>query len=90
VNARFITDTSPVLCSKTEAGEFFCALNCLTRIRTGFGICQHDSGNSRERKFISPTVGPNCPVMELIEGARPKGPLPLGHTLKNAAQICDP
>jgi len=28
--------------------------------------------------------------MELIEGARLKGPLPLGHTLKNAAQICDP
>jgi hypothetical protein len=30
---------------KTAAGEVFCALNCLTRIRAGFGICQHDCGN---------------------------------------------
>jgi eukaryotic-like serine/threonine-protein kinase len=34
-------------------------------------------------------VGPNYLVMELIEGARLKGPLPLDQALKYAAQICD-
>jgi len=34
-------------------------------------------------------VGPNYLVMELIEGAPLKGPLPLDQALKYAAQICD-
>lgn len=34
-------------------------------------------------------VGPNYLVMEYIEGAPLKGPLPLGQTLKYAAEICD-
>ena len=34
-------------------------------------------------------VGPNYLVMEYIEGAPVKGPLPLDQTLKYAAQICD-
>jgi serine/threonine protein kinase len=34
-------------------------------------------------------VGPNYLVMEYIEGAPLKGPLPLDQTLKYAAQICD-
>ncbi|MGA2591671.1 MAG: protein kinase [Bryobacteraceae bacterium] len=34
-------------------------------------------------------VGPNYLVMEYIEGTPLKGPLPLGQTLKYAAQICD-
>src|ERR1041385_6387570 len=34
-------------------------------------------------------VGPNYLVMEYIEGAPLKGPLPLDRTLKYAAQICD-
>jgi serine/threonine protein kinase len=34
-------------------------------------------------------VGPNYLVMELIDGAPLKGPLPLDQTLRFAAQICD-
>ena len=34
-------------------------------------------------------VGPNYLVMEFVEGAPLKGPLPLDQTLKYAAQICD-
>src|SRR6202162_894116 len=34
-------------------------------------------------------VGPNYLVMEYIEGAALKGPLPLDQVLKYAAQICD-
>jgi len=34
-------------------------------------------------------VGPNYLVMEYVEGAPLKGPLPLEQTLKYAAQICD-
>src|SRR6202162_718212 len=34
-------------------------------------------------------VGPNYLVMEYIEGAPLKGPLPLDQALKYAAQICD-
>ncbi len=34
-------------------------------------------------------VGPNYLVMEYIEGAPLRGPLPLHHALKYAAQICD-
>ncbi len=34
-------------------------------------------------------VGPNYLVMEYIEGAQLKGPLPLDQALKYAAQICD-
>ena len=34
-------------------------------------------------------VGPNYLVMEYVEGAQLKGPLPLDQTLKYAAQICD-
>src|SRR6266478_2729804 len=34
-------------------------------------------------------VGPNYLVMEYVEGSPLKGPLPLDHTLKYAAQICD-
>jgi len=34
-------------------------------------------------------VGPNYLVMEYIEGAPLKGPLPLDQTMKYAAQICD-
>src|SRR5579862_633444 len=34
-------------------------------------------------------VGPNYLVMEFVEGAPLKGPLPVGQALKYAAQICD-
>src|SRR6266850_1629469 len=34
-------------------------------------------------------VGPNYLVMEYIDGARLKGPLPAGQALRYAAQICD-
>src|SRR3984893_18324497 len=34
-------------------------------------------------------VGPNYLVMEYVEGAPLKGPLPLDQALKYAAQICD-
>src|SRR5664279_6231513 len=34
-------------------------------------------------------VGPNYLVMEYVEGAQLKGPLPLDQALKYAAQICD-
>src|SRR5262250_468975 len=34
-------------------------------------------------------VGPNYLVMEFVDGAPLHGPLPAGHALKYAAQICD-
>ncbi len=34
-------------------------------------------------------VGPDCLVMEYIEGAPVRGPLPVGQALKYAQQICD-
>jgi len=76
---------------KQRLARFFCALNCLTRIRAGFGICQHDCGNdSSERRFISQTVGPSYLVMELIEGATLKRQVPLNQALNYSAQIVTP
>lgn len=34
-------------------------------------------------------IGPDCLVMEYIDGAPLKGPLPLDQALKYAMQICD-
>ena len=37
---------------------------------------------------ILPDIGPNYLVMEYVEGAQLKGPLPLDQSLMNAVQIC--